>query len=254
MPMLLVEPAAGMATKADAWTRCWAARTRPSGRWCAPWGEPRPTALLHARGPLRRAAARLTSAYLDAPTTRPCCARAFAFARDAHSGPVPQVAASRSSSTPSRWASSWPTCAWTPRPSRAALLHDTVEDTKVTAEEVERTFNPQVARAGGGRHQDHAHRGGDRSPTSRRATIRKMFVAMSQGHPRHRHQAGRPPAQHAHAGGPARGPAHLQGPRDAGDLRPHRPPPRHQLHQVGAGGPLPSSTWSPTSTSRSAAW
>ncbi len=91
--------------------------------------------------------------------------------------------------------------------------------------------------AGGGRHQDHPHRGG---VAHRRAGGHHSQDVRGhvQGHPRHPHQAGRPSAQYAHTGGPARGSAHLQVPRDAGDLRPHRPPPWHQLHQVGAGGPV----------------
>ena len=44
--------------------------------------------------------------------------------------------------------------------------------------------------------------------------------------------------QHTPAGGPAGGPPALQRARDAGDLRAHRAPSRHQQHQVGARGPV----------------
>ena len=119
----------------------------------------------------------------------------------------------------------------------AALLHDTIEDTSLTHEDIARSFGTSVAdivegvtkltrvqytsveeRADGEHAQDaHGH---------------------GQGHPRHPHQDGRPPAQHAHDGLPERGKAAHQVPRDDGDLRPHRAPPRHAEDQVGAGGPL----------------
>ena len=61
----------------------------------------------------------------------------------------------------------------------AALLHDTVEDTKVTAEEVERTFNPQVRALVEG--VTKITRIEVESLTDEQAaTIRKMFVAMSK--------------------------------------------------------------------------
>ena len=81
----------------------------------------------------------------------------------------------------------------------AALLHDTVEDTSVTRDQVEAEFNPPGGTAGGGRDEDHAHRGG--KPHRRAGRHHPQDVrSHEQGHPRHRHQAGRPPAQHAHAG------------------------------------------------------
>ena len=61
----------------------------------------------------------------------------------------------------------------------AALLHDTVEDTKVTAEEVERTFNPQVRALVEG--VTKITRIEVESLTDEQAaTIRNMFVAMSK--------------------------------------------------------------------------
>ena len=53
--------------------------------------------------------------------------------------------------------------------------------------------------SGGRRDQDLAHRGG--KPVGRAGADHPQDVrGHEQGHPRHRHQAGRPPAQHAHAG------------------------------------------------------
>ena len=61
----------------------------------------------------------------------------------------------------------------------AALLHDTVEDTKVTSEDVEREFNPQVRALVEG--VTKITRIEVESLTDEQAaTIRKMFVAMSQ--------------------------------------------------------------------------
>ena len=61
----------------------------------------------------------------------------------------------------------------------AALLHDTVEDTKVTGEEVERVFNPQVRALVEG--VTKITRIEVESLTDEQAaTIRKMFVAMSK--------------------------------------------------------------------------
>lgn len=58
-----------------------------------------------------------------------------------------------------------------------------------------------------------------------------------QGPPGPRHQARRPPAQHAHDALPEAGEAGEEGPRDPRDLRAAGPPPRHEHDQVGAGGP-----------------
>ena len=58
-----------------------------------------------------------------------------------------------------------------------------------------------------------------------------------QGPARPGHQARRPAAQHAHHALSQAGEAGEEGPRDPGDLRAARPPPGHEHHQVGAGGP-----------------
>ena len=57
-------------------------------------------------------------------------------------------------------------------------------------------------------------------------------------HPRHPGQAGRPPAQHAHAAVPARGAPRAHRARDHGHLRAPGRPAGHEQDQERAGGPL----------------
>ena len=204
-------------------------------------GRPHPTAdSAIERGPAtpeNRFAelARLTSAYMDAPEEA-MLRRAFEFARDAHAGQC-RKSGEPFIIHPIEVGIILADLRMDAETITAALLHDTVEDTKVTAEEVERTFNPQVRALVEG--VTKITRIEVESLTDEQAaTIRKMFVAMSKdirviviklADRLHNMRT---------LGGPARGSAHLQVPRDAGDLRPHRPPPWHQLHQVGAGGPV----------------
>ena len=61
-----------------------------------------------------------------------------------------------------------------------------------------------------------------------------------QGHPRHHHQARRPPAQHADAREPPAREAAGDRARDARHLRADRAPPRHLEDQVGARGRVPA--------------
>ena len=58
-----------------------------------------------------------------------------------------------------------------------------------------------------------------------------------QGHPRHHHQAGRPPAQHAHAVEPAGAQAAVDRARDDRDLRADRAPARHLAREMGSRRP-----------------
>ena len=116
----------------------------------------------------------------------------------------------------------------------AALLHDTVEDTPYTLEELRQDFGDEVARARRRRHQARQgqvrrHRAGRDDPQDDRGDEPR--------HPRARHQAGRPAAQHAHAALPQAGDPGAQGPRDPRDLRAAGPPARHEHPQVGARGP-----------------
>ena len=79
----------------------------------------------------------------------------------------------------------------------AALLHDTVEDTSASLDEVREAFGEEVA--GPRRRRDQAHR--DRLPVARRGAGRELPQDDGRdghGHPGHPDQARRPPAQHAH--------------------------------------------------------
>ena len=118
----------------------------------------------------------------------------------------------------------------------AALLHDTVEDTSASLEEVARA----VRRGGRGarrrRHQAHRHH----LHLARRGAGRELPQDDGRdglGHPGHPHQARRPPAQHAHDRRDAQAEADREGQGDPRDLRADRAPPRHPRDQVGARGP-----------------
>jgi GTP pyrophosphokinase len=103
-----------------------------------------------------------------------------------------------------------------------ALLHDTVEDTLATVEEIERLFGPDVARLVDGVTKLSKI---ETMTESERAAenLRKFLLAMSEDL-RPPRQAGRPPAQHAHAPlHQERGQASPHRARDDGNLRPARP-------------------------------
>ncbi len=78
----------------------------------------------------------------------------------------------------------------------AAILHDVVEDTSVTAEEVAEQFGARDRQPRRRRHQADPH---SLSVEGRRAGREPAQDVHrdGQGHPRDHHQAGRPPAQHA---------------------------------------------------------
>ena len=99
----------------------------------------------------------------------------------------------------------------------AALLHDTVEDTDVTLDDLTKRFNATVAELVDGvtkidEIEDRVLERGTGSHASQDAR------GDEPRHPRHRRQAGRPSAQHAHPHGAQRGPTHLQGARDDGEI------------------------------------
>ncbi|MFR5827864.1 MAG: HD domain-containing protein [Adlercreutzia equolifaciens] len=132
----------------------------------------------------------------------------------------------------------------------AALLHDTVEDTKVTAEEVERTFNPQVRALVEG--VTKITRIEVESLTDEQAaTIRKMFVAMSKDIRVILIKL----ADRLHN---MRTLAALREDRrifkSRETLEIYAPSPTASIPSSGSWRTCPSSTWSPTSTSRSPAW
>ena len=120
----------------------------------------------------------------------------------------------------------------------AALLHDVIEDTAATHEQVSKLFSPTIADLVEGVSKltriQYATKEDEQMEN-----LRKMLIAMSQGHPGDPHQDLRPAAQHAHHGVPVSRQAEAEVSGDHGDLRPHRPPAGHAAHQVGAGGPVP---------------
>ena len=145
-------------------------------------GRPHPTAdSAIERGPATpedrfAELARLTSAYMDAPEEA-MLRRAFEFARDAHAGQC-RKSGEPFIIHPIEVGIILADLRMDAETITAALLHDTVEDTKVTAEEVERTFNPQVRALVEG--VTKITRIEVESLTDEQAaTIRKMFVAMS---------------------------------------------------------------------------
>ena len=123
----------------------------------------------------------------------------------------------------------------TPATLAAALLHDTVEDTAYTLEQLREGLRPRGRDARRRRHQARQgelrrrRAGRDRAQDGRRD---------GPGHPRPGHQARRPAAQRAHLALRLGRVRPAQGPRDPRDLRPAGPPARHEHHQVGARGPV----------------
>ncbi len=118
----------------------------------------------------------------------------------------------------------------------AALLHDTVEDTTATLDEVAQRLRRGGRRPGRRRHQAHRHH----LPVARRGAGRELPQDDGRdghGHPGHPDQARRPAAQHAHARRDAEAEADREGQGDPRDLRAARAPARHPRHQVGARGP-----------------
>ena len=139
---------------------------------------------------------RLTSVYLS-EDDEPCWRRpSDSQARRTTASAA--KAASRSSALPWRWPSILADCAWMWNAVRSAAARHRgghQRDARPGGAE----FNPQVAQLVEGVTKDHAHRGG--KPHRRAGRHHPQDVrSHEQGHPRHRHQAGRPPAQHAHAG------------------------------------------------------
>ena len=81
----------------------------------------------------------------------------------------------------------------------AALLHDVIEDTEFPVSRIEERFGPEVARLVEG--VTKISRLNMMAPEARQAeNVRKMLLAMVQRRSRGAGEAGRPAAQHAHAG------------------------------------------------------
>ena len=118
----------------------------------------------------------------------------------------------------------------------AALMHDTVEDTSASLDDIERLFGGEVALAGRRRHQaveDPLRQPGG-APGRELPQADRLDV---ERHPRAGRQARGPAAQHAHARLHDQAEADPEGQGDARGLRAARAPARHPLPQVGARGP-----------------
>ena len=117
----------------------------------------------------------------------------------------------------------------------AALLHDTVEDTGATLADIEREFGAEVATIVDGVHQavEDPLRLQGRAPGRELPQADRLDVGRHPGADR---QAGRPAAQHAHAGVHDQAKADPEGARDARGLRTARASPRYPVAEVGAGG------------------
>ena len=91
----------------------------------------------------------------------------------------------------------------------AALLHDTIEDTTATHEELAKLFSPTVADLVEGVSKlTRVHY--TSKEEEQMENLRKMLMAMSQGHPGHPHQDLRPAAQYADHGVPDAGEAEAE--------------------------------------------
>ena len=117
-----------------------------------------------------------------------------------------------------------------------ALLHDTVEDTEATLEDIERLFGGEISRLVDGRHQAvPAGAAVGRQPA--RGELPQAGARDVRGHPGAAGEAGRPSPQHAH---PELHPLRRQTPADRagdhGDLCPARRADRHARGQGRARG------------------
>ena len=137
-----------------------------------------------------------------------------------------------------------------PETIQAALLHDIPEDTEYSLGDIDERFGAGVASLVDG--VTKLSKFGARRPGGAAGREHPQDVpGHGGGRPRRAHQAGRPAAQHAHARRAAAREAEAHRARDAGDLRAAGAAPGHLADQVGAGGPRPSGTSSPRSTSAS---
>ena len=231
------------------WPRAGAERCRARGR---PGCARLPTIGAHRRGHRRpgpalaapqrpagrggRAAARRLPRAPPEGARRPSITRAYERGRARPTPARPASRASPTSTTRWRWPRSWPTSASTTSRSSAALLHDAVEDTGITAGRRRARVRRRGGRHRRRRHQARAHpvrlQGG---PAGRHHA--QDAGGDGQGPAGPDHQAGRPPAQHAHHRGHAGGEAGAHRPGDARHLRAAGPPPRHAGDEAAARGP-----------------
>jgi guanosine-3',5'-bis(diphosphate) 3'-pyrophosphohydrolase len=119
----------------------------------------------------------------------------------------------------------------------AALLHDVIEDQDVKKEELIERFGAAGREPG----RRPVQAGKDRIPEPGRGAGGKLPQdAAGHGVRRARHpdQAGRPPAQHAHAGRDGAGQEAPHRRRDDGSVRADRAPPRPEQHLPRTAGPV----------------
>ena len=117
----------------------------------------------------------------------------------------------------------------------AALLHDVVEDSDVRTEDIAREFGAEIAGIVDGLTKISSSPSAP--PRRSRSRTTASCCCDREGCAGHHHQAGRPAAQHAHAGAPPARPAAPDRDGDPRDLRAAGPPLRHGRHQGRAGGP-----------------
>ena len=137
----------------------------------------------------------------------------------------------------------------------AALLHDVVEDTDFTIEEIEKRFGRDVARLVDGVTKLSKFGSARTMEEQQAENLRKMFMAMAEdmrvviiklADRLHNMQ---------HAPAPAAGEAATHRSRDDGDLRAAGASPRHLADQVGARGPrLPATSSRRSTASWSRRW
>jgi hypothetical protein len=114
------------------------------------------------------------------------------------------------------------------------LLHDVVEDTSATSRRSARIRRRSGALRGRRHQAEQAEPGVARGAPGRERP--QDAARHGQRHPRDPGEAGRPAAQHAHAGPSAARAAGAHRPGDHRDLRAHRAPPGHGQNPRRAGG------------------
>ena len=132
----------------------------------------------------------------------------------------------------------------------SALLHDTIEDTSLTHDDIARSFGTSVADIVEGvtkltrvqytSVEEQQMENMRKMLLAMAKDIRVILIKMADRLHNMRTMAVSERGEAAH-----------QIPRDDGDLRPHRAPPRHAEDQVGAGRPLAATTSTPRATAPS---
>ena len=116
-----------------------------------------------------------------------------------------------------------------------ALLHDTVEDTDITLEDIEREFSGEIARIVDGLTK--ISNVVDVNASRQAENFKKILLTLTDDPAGHPHQAGRPPAQYADPRQHETGKTTENRLRNRLCLCPPRPPHGALYHQNGAGRP-----------------